>query len=84
MERNKPEKKKRGKVYAFLSDKYIMTWVKMIKEKELVTNLIKTHHPHFSTQEPYFGDVLGRTVAVLLILRDISRKIMSFSMSYIT
>jgi DNA polymerase elongation subunit (family B) len=50
-----PEKKKRGKIYTYLSDKYIGTWVKLIKEKEFMVNMIKQYKPHFQSQDPYFS-----------------------------
>ena len=49
-----PEKKKRGKIYTYLNDKYIGTWVKLIKEKEFIVSVIKQYKPHFQSQDPYF------------------------------
>lgn len=50
-----PEKKRRGKIYTYLSRKYISTWVKMIKAKEDLMTTFKAYRPRFNSQEPYFS-----------------------------
>lgn len=50
-----PEKKRRGKIYTYLNDKYIATWIKLLKEKEFFLNTIKQYRPHFHSQDPYFS-----------------------------
>lgn len=50
-----PEKKKRGKIYTYLSRNYINTTVKLIKAKEDLMTTFKAYRPRFNSQEPYFS-----------------------------
>jgi hypothetical protein len=50
-----PEKKKRGKIYTYLSRTYINTTVKLIKAKEDLMTTFKAYRPRFNSQEPYFS-----------------------------
>ena len=50
-----PPIKRRGKIYTYLKHDYINTWVKMIKVKEDLNNMIKNYRPHFNTQDPIFS-----------------------------
>ncbi len=54
-ERCTPEIRRRGKIYTYISDKYVKTWVQLFKLKEDITTIIKTYRPHYQSQEPYFS-----------------------------
>jgi hypothetical protein len=58
-ERCKPIKKKRGKVYTYLNKEYIKMKVKLINQKMILTDSIKSYRPHFTTQDPIFTYNLG-------------------------
>ena len=49
-----PQIRRRKKIYTYLSAKYIKTWVKLIKAKEDLTNMIKQYKPHYPKQDPMF------------------------------
>jgi len=57
-ERCKPEKRKRGKIYTYLSKEYINTRVKLIRQKAGLIQQINEYRPHFTTQDPEFSQSL--------------------------
>jgi hypothetical protein len=50
-----PVTKRRGKIYTYLSHNYIAIWVKLLKAKEDLVNMIKHYRPHYPNQDPYFS-----------------------------
>ena len=54
MARCAPQVRRRGKVYTYITDKYVKNnWTKLLKLKEDLVTTIKTQRPHFTSQSAY-------------------------------